>query len=233
MNQEIQKTESKSPAELIAAAVSANTDLDKLEKLLQLQERWEANQARKAYHQAMAEFKLEIPVIKKDKLNKQYGSMYCSLDNLVNTVTPVLSRHGLSASWDIKQNGIIQVICRVTHVLGHSETSSMSAESDTSGSKNKIQQIKSTITYLKSVTFESICGTASTDANQEDDGNGYGKSEELASQEELDGLDEWIMNAGSTRPKILNWLKVASWEELTKADVKKAIDGLKQKMGQK
>ena len=38
------------PAFVISQAISSGADLDKLEKLLALQERWEANEAKKAYH---------------------------------------------------------------------------------------------------------------------------------------------------------------------------------------
>jgi len=160
-----------SPQETIALAISKGSNLEQIEKLMLLQERFEATQAKKSYVRAMSDFKANAPLVDKDKLNNQYKSKYTSLGNLINTVSPVLSKYGLSASWDIKQNGIIEVTCKMTHCDGHSETATMQAPADGSGSKNPIQQIKSTITYLKAVTFESICGLASTDANLDDDGN--------------------------------------------------------------
>ena len=56
-----------SPASMMQIALSRGADLDKLEKMLALQERWEANEARKAYHTAMAAFKAAPPEIEKDK----------------------------------------------------------------------------------------------------------------------------------------------------------------------
>src|SRR3990167_9321834 len=53
----------KSPSQMIEMAVAGKADLEQLEKLLALQERWEANEARKAYHKAMAEFKANPPQI--------------------------------------------------------------------------------------------------------------------------------------------------------------------------
>ncbi len=185
-SKELVKTEA-TPNEMITMAIEKGANLDQIEKLLVLHERFEANEARKAYHKAMAEFKEHPPVITKDKDNKQYGSKYTSLNNLVNTVNPALSKCGLSASWDIEQNGIIKVVCKITHCLGHSEHASMTAEADTSGAKNKIQQIKSTITYLKGVTFESICGLASSDANLDDDGESGGKDKPLDVYDEVVG----------------------------------------------
>ena len=49
MENEIQKTEPQSPNQMIQLALESNADLDKLEKVLGLQERYEANQARKVF----------------------------------------------------------------------------------------------------------------------------------------------------------------------------------------
>jgi hypothetical protein len=151
-----------------------NFDVEKLNALLAVKERWEAGEAKKAYTQAMTEFKASAPVVTKDRDNKQYDSRYTSIGNLVNTINPHLSRYGLSARWDIDQSNGIRVTCVMTHRLGHSESTSMSGPPDNSGKKNPLQEIKSTITYLKAATFEAITGLASTDANLDDDGNGSG-----------------------------------------------------------
>ena len=55
------------PAILISQAIAKGSDLDKLEKLLALQERFEANEARKAYHKAMTNFKANLPQIDRNK----------------------------------------------------------------------------------------------------------------------------------------------------------------------
>ena len=148
-----------------------NFDVDKLNALLAVKERWEAGEAKKAYTEAMTEFKTSAPIVTKDRDNKQYESKYTSIGNLVNTVNPHLSKYGLSARWDIDQSNGIKVTCVMTHRLGHSESTSMSGPPDNSGKKNPLQEIKSTITYLKAATFEAITGLASTDANSDDDGN--------------------------------------------------------------
>jgi hypothetical protein len=71
---------------------------------LKRQER-NATEARKAFVQAMSDFKAEAGAVTivKDKVNPQYNSNYVSLGKLVATITPYLSKHGLSADWDIDQ----------------------------------------------------------------------------------------------------------------------------------
>src|SRR2546430_17661412 len=55
------------PVELLRIAVSQNADIDKLTKLMDLQERWERNEARKAYVVAMNAFQSAPPTISKNK----------------------------------------------------------------------------------------------------------------------------------------------------------------------
>jgi hypothetical protein len=165
------------PAALIEKAIAGNADLEKLEKLLELQERWERNEAKKAYVVAMAAFKANAPEIEKDKKvdftsNKTGGKTsynHASLANVTKKVSSELSKHGLSASWSTTQNDNgVCVSCTITHVQGHSETTSLTAAPDTSGNKNTIQAIGSTISYLERYTLLAMLGLATHD--QDDDG---------------------------------------------------------------
>ena len=180
--------------DVIQRAISTpDMDFARIQQLLDLKERWDVIEAKKAFVAAMAAFKNEAIRIDRDKENKQYNSRYVSLGNLVTTVTPYLSRHGLSARWDIDQSAGIRVTCVITHAMGHSESVSMTCPPDKSGAKNPIQEIKSAITYAKACTFESICGLASTDSNLDDDGNGS-KTAALP-EERYTELIDWIQAA--------------------------------------
>lgn len=165
------------PSDLLAMAVSQGADLDHLRQLMDLKDRHEATEARKAFHQALAAFKESPPIITNDRTNKQYGSTYSSLANLVNNVNKELSPHGLNARWDIEQGQQIKVTCILAHALGHQESVSLSGPPDDSGAKNKLQQIKSTLTYLKGATFEAVTGVATIPGNLDDDGNAAGKKQ--------------------------------------------------------
>lgn len=166
---------SNTPADMIRLGISGGTDLDKLEKLLNLQERWEANEAKKAYHRAMTAFKANPPMIEKDKKvsfgNTKYS--HASLANVSGKINVELSKHGLSASWKVSQNGIISVTCKITHEQGHSEETTLTAPADASGSKNLIQQIGSTISYLERYSLLALTGLATNE--MEDDGKSSGK----------------------------------------------------------
>lgn len=168
-NMELQKSES--PTELMKLAIEKGTDLDKLEKFLTLQQRWEENEAKKAYHLAMSKFKASPPRITKDK-KVSFGAgkasyNHASLYNVVNKISSELSKHGLSAAWSTKQNGNILVTCKITHERGHGEETTLQAPADGSGSKNAIQAIGSTVTYLERYTLLALTGLATSE--QDDD----------------------------------------------------------------
>ncbi len=149
------------PILMLANAVERGMDPATIKDLMDLSDRWEKNEARKAYAAALAAFKASPPAIYKDKRNVQYDSMYASIGALVNGSIGSLSSHGLSHHWEIDQSAGIRVTCILTHRAGHSESVSMTGPADDSGKKNPLQQIKSTVTYLKIATFEAVTGRGS------------------------------------------------------------------------
>ncbi len=165
------------PQDLIRAAIDkGGVDLEKLEKLMELQMKFDSNEARKAYHEAITAFKKNPPKIKKDK-KVNFGQTkynHASLANVTDSINTELSKHGLSASWQTHQNGQISVTCKITHVKGHSEETTLSAPADTSGSKNAIQAIGSAISYLQRYTLLSLAGLATSE--MDDDGVAGGGS---------------------------------------------------------
>ena len=165
-----------SPVQIMQQAKAAGLEISEIREMLVLQKDYEANEARKAFHLALSQFKQNPPLIVKDKLNTQYNSNYTSIGNMVNTANEALGEAGLNARWDFPQdsNGQIFCTCILAHKLGHEESVTISAPIDTSGNKNAIQGRKSTRTYLKLETFEAVTGLASVDGNIDDDGKAAG-----------------------------------------------------------
>ena len=157
----------------ILAAMDRAGGPDQLEKVLATYERMESIEAKKAYTSAMTEFKANPPKIVKDKhvSFNQTNYKHASLANVTDKVNSALASHGLASFWETnhKENGEICVTTRITHKMGHSESTTICAAPDNSGKKNAIQQIGSTITYLQRYGLMSLCGLA---AHDDDDGIG-------------------------------------------------------------
>lgn len=158
------------PADLLRHALDSGADLDRLEKLMDLQERWEANEARKAYADAMTEFKRNPPTIIKDKrVSFKSGSGqtqydHATIGNVTGSIIASLAQHGFSHSWSTEQrDGLVIVTCIITHRQGHSERVMLMSSPDTSGGKNSIQSIISAQTYLQRHSLLAATGLATND----------------------------------------------------------------------
>lgn len=187
MNQDIVTTSPAAPPAIPAAATPADMILyvmqkggtiEQLEKFYELKQRFEADEARKAYVEDMAAFKRNPPEIIKDKavgyMGKDgfVGYKHATLGNVTSSIVEGLAAHGFSHRWEVKQEGaLIHVACTITHRQGHSESVSMQAGKDDSGKKNQIQQIASSVSYLQRYTLLLATGLATHD-QVDDDGAG-------------------------------------------------------------
>lgn len=222
-------TRETTPAMLLNLAIDKGADIDKLEKLMDLQIKWEAQQARKAYAVAMAEFKKSPPEIEKDRhvsyKTKDGGTTsydHATLANVTEKINAALSQHGLTASWEVKQEERgITVTCRITHVLGHSESTSITAPPDQSGGKNAIQSIGSTISYLERYSLLALTGLSTYD--QDDDG----VAEEFITDEQATTILDMIDKKGVDAGKFLVYMSADTINKIHASDYDKAIKALK------
>jgi hypothetical protein len=164
------------PMNMIANALDHGAPIEMIEKLMGLQERWEANIARKAFEKAMAGACAEMPTLIK---NRQVGFdsrgggsrtayKHEDLAEVVSTVAPILGKYGLSHRFEtMTEPNRITVTCVIAHELGHAIRNSLSAGADTSGNKNAIQAMGSTLTYLSRYALKAALGLA---ASVDDDG---------------------------------------------------------------
>jgi hypothetical protein len=156
------------------ASLDPTFDVAKLQALLVVRDQWAATEARNAYNVAFTAFKEEAIVVVKNRPvtdGPLKGKRYAELFSVVNAVTPLLSKHGLSHSWSIKsEKEVIAVTCILRHSLGHSESVTIDGPPDAGGAKNAIQARASTITYLERYTLKAVCGIA--EEGEDNDGNG-------------------------------------------------------------
>jgi hypothetical protein len=163
---------------LLELAVRQGSPIDTIERLLAASERWEKNEARKAFSEAMVLFKSRPLDIRKNKsvgyATKAGGRTsyrHATLDEVCDKIIARLSECGISHRWVPEQKGnIIKITCVLTHRLGHSESTSLEGPNDDSGGKNAIQAVGSSTTYLERYTLLAVTGLAVKD--QDDDGVG-------------------------------------------------------------
>ena len=142
-------------SELIAMLerVAANPDvsLDKLERLIAVQERILAHNAKAEFDAAYAQMQGEIPTITERgeiSVNGQVRSRYATFEDIIEAVRPVLMKHGFALRHRTEYlDKQIKIVGILSHRSGHSEQDEFLAEADNSGSKNAIQALGSTRAY--------------------------------------------------------------------------------------
>lgn len=194
----------KSPQELMEVAISRGASVAELTALFDLQMRWKAEDARMAWIEDMAAFKLVCPEILKTRHVQQVSKdptksapsyWHAELDKAVELLVPVLRRHRFTHRWEGSSGPEgITVTCVIQHDLGHSERASLSAPPDTTGGKNAVQAVGSTKYYLERYTFFAALGIAPK--GQDKDGNTSvspdwlkEQAEEIGRCETLQGLE--------------------------------------------
>ena len=175
------------PMQMLQFALEKDADMEKIKQLMDLADRHEASEARRAFHRAMAAFKSEpIEIVKSNHVRYQKRDQtwtdywHANLADIIAAASPAMSKHGLSHSWTTMQGegGRITVECVITHELGHSQSTSLSGSPDDSGGKNNIQAVGSTVQYLQRYTFMALTGLAAQ--GQDDDAQlGYHQSDDV------------------------------------------------------
>uniref|UniRef100_A0A6H1ZET2 Putative Erf family protein n=1 Tax=viral metagenome TaxID=1070528 RepID=A0A6H1ZET2_9ZZZZ len=227
-SKEVVKVENTTPATVLDFAIQNNAPLEKIEKFMELKKIWEEREAKKAYIEAMTAFKKNPPEIVKDRkvAFKDVKYNYASLANVCDKINGALSQHGLSASWTTKQNGQIIVTCKITHILGHSEETGLSAPADTTGSKNAIQAIGSTISYLQRYTLLALCGLATEE--MDDDGQSAGAS--YITQEQRNIIADLIIDKSVDEKIFLKFFGAESLDKIPSTSYDKAVKALQAKV---
>ena len=221
-----------SPLEMISMAIqrgAGEKELAIIERMFAFDVTVKEQTAKEAFFKAKAAFKADAPRIIKDKANKQYSSMYASESAMLDPLNPALSKQGLEVSFDFPPpaENSMSVTCILTHELGHNQTVTLSGPLDTSGSKNPLQQVKSTATYLRKATFEAIVGIASSDPS-DDDGNASAEVESI-NDTQFGDINALIKEVGADEPAFCKFLKIKSVDAMPAPMYKRAVKELERK----
>lgn len=215
------------PMDMLERAVSSNAGVEVISKLMDLQDRWQAGQARRSFDEAMAAAKAEIPVIMKNREvdftspKGRTNYRHEDLAEIARTVDPILTKHGLSYRFRTtsQPNEPVSVTCIVSHRHGHSEENTLSAGRDESGNKNSIQAVGSTITYLQRYTLKAALGLA---ASNDDDGSASEKPAFITS-DQLQRIIALADEVKADKERFCKYLKIGSLAEILASDFDHAM----------
>ena len=103
----------------------------------------------------------------------------------------------------------------------------MKGPPDTSGSKNTLQQIKSTITYLEVSTYQAVTGVVAEDSNLDDDGNAAVKPKPVIDAKQVKQLTKLLKDGGRDMDGFLEWAQVKKIEQISVENFKFIVPKLK------
>jgi len=213
------------PMHMLSVAVRNGMDVATIKDLMALQERWDANEARKAFNGAFADFKSEaVKIIKRTEVKDGplKGKFHANLFDVVDATTPPLSKHGLTISWKLTKDdpAWMEVTCTLRHVGGHSESVSMGGAPDTGPGRNAIQARGSAKSYLERYTATAILGLAAQDA----DNDGKGGKDNKLPEYQYQAFVKKITDCTTEEKALKAWREgLAECEKLKDSDSAKAL----------
>lgn len=136
------------------AARDPAVDVEKMERLFAMQERAETRAAEVAFNSDFAAMQPELPVITHNGQIVHKGnviSAFSDWPNINKVVTPILAKHGFGLSFKPAraEKGGTAIKAVLRHVLGHADEAELELPTDTSGAKNAVQGVGSSLTYAK------------------------------------------------------------------------------------
>lgn len=197
------------PAYLLQMAVEQGKDIAYVEKLMDMQDRWEARNAEKAFNLAMSEFSQNLPTIEKTVYVEHFDGYHADLGLMAKLIREAMAPHGLSFTWKTKQADLITVACVIKHKDGHSESVTLSSAPDQSGGKNSIQAIGSAVKYLERYTLESATGIVASGSG--DEGQSAAAPELITDDQALE-LEAFVKDNNINEFATLNWIKTKTGE---------------------
>lgn len=222
------------------AAQNPDVDIDKMERLLAMQERiWERN-AKQAFTEAKIAMRPKLPEIsmrgriiireKGKPENILQETPFARFEDIHEAVMPILSAHGFDLAFknSLAPDGKVRVTTILSHVDGHSEETYFDLPHDSSGSKNAVQAVGSSTSYGKrygvlNILNIRVCG-------EDDDGEKGGT--EGISEAQYQELAALISEVGADLDKFTRFLRVPSLSDLPAdrfEDAKKALEAKRKK----
>lgn len=164
--------------QVIARAASDPTvDIDKLERLLAMQERVMQRNAEAAFNDAMRAAQSEMRQVSADASNPQTRSRYASYAAIDAAIRPIYTRHGFSVSFGTEstQPDYVRVLAYVSHVGGFTRQYMADMPADGTGAKGGAVMTKTHafgastsygMRYLLKMIFSVAIGEYDLDGNE-------------------------------------------------------------------
>lgn len=220
-------------ATITRAAADPNVDIEKMERLWAMKERMDAKEAETAFNAALSRVQQRMGRIGTDKTNTQTRSDYATYGKLDSVLRPIYTAEGFSLSFGTQDapEGMVGMVCFVSHSAGHTRTYQANVPSDGKGAKGgdvmtKTHAFGSGTSYGMRYLLKMIFNVA---IGEEDDDGNAASGKPRITEEQAATLRDMLEATGSDTAKFLAWLKVSSIEAIPADAYSYAMSALKTK----
>lgn len=214
-------------------ALDPNVDPDKMDRLLDVQERILNKQAEQEFFAALNHCQRHMGRVATDCDNRQTRSKYASYAALDRALRPIYTEQGMSLSFDTETSEIpehLKVVCYVSHTSGFTKRYSVNMPADGKGAKGGDVMTKTHATgaamsygmrYLLKMIFNVAIGEDDTDGNmptsEPDCTDWIAKFDECTTLDELKGVYKEAYEANKKYPRNLE--RINSAKDLKKKEI--------------
>lgn len=226
---------------IIEKCLERDFDIEKLEKLLEIKGKFEAEESRKLFQKKFVEMQSELPEIPKTKQvmtsSGKIAYSYAPLDAIVKTIKPTLRKFQFSYSWSegsADKSELRRIYCHI-HGYGHTETNFVDFPPPaTNNLTNLAQTYGMASTYGKRYSLCEALGIITEDDTDANEVNGLLQNRNNAIDEKKELIFELVKLRTDLQAKgyqfdekQIAYLNSNESEKANIADIKKAISKLK------
>lgn len=219
------------PMAIIQVALQNGAEPAQLEKLMELQERWERNRAAEAFSGAMTDFQRQCKFVGKvrdakivSKNGGSYGYKFASFDDVMRVAAPVLDDCRLAVSFRTEaiEKGI-RVTCRLRHGI-HFEDHTLDVPIPAMN-VNDTQRYGAALSYAKRYA---LCAALNIVCTDDTDDDGASCIDPITMEQEIE-IAELIEAKGADKAKFLKWMGVEKITDIPANNFTKAVTALRSK----
>lgn len=217
---------------IMRLVVERGGSVETLERLVALKERVDDRAAAEKFNAAMAAFQAECPSIQRKSIAEfatngggKMAYRFATLDQINKVTQPLLSKHGLSRTWDSSVEGDkLKCVCTIRHVGGHSQSASFTCPTESKAGMSAQQKFASALTYAERQSLIQVLGLTTCDPDID------GATLAPITFEQVEKLEALIKTSGADRALFLKHLKVGEVSEILASDFDRAEKALEAKI---
>lgn len=212
------------------AARDPSVDIDKMMRLMKMRDDAMAQAAKIAYARALSALQADLPTVErngritiKEKGTEKIiqSTKYALWEDTNEAIKPALKAHGFSLSFRHTREGDrVMVTAILLHEEGHSEETTVPLALDSTGSKNNVQAVGSSLSYGKRYAAGLLLNL--TSRGEDDDGVAAGAPDTISS-DQIQELQALIVSKGADLGKFLKYYAIGRLPELPADKFKSAL----------